>query len=506
MPKMKEMKNKHELVRLAYHFKFEKQFKEPCQEWLDMIETMCNEILGNYTKKEDQLMTVAFDTRPKRRLNRVMDALKFEYPDYERLDKGAKGVKRKRVVSILSRQAVRMVKEDEKASKKRKTTPELKAATAKKRKAESLEPKITEAAEETPSTPPAAGIAEILKVMTESLPIKLLSPLGPELMKLLQKKDEPSATKKKADWQKKRRIVAVMQAIEWTPLSASASKITPIASTEAVAEANTSAEAAAAAEAANLESTLSGIDKMLSDMAAEETAAAAEKAMATVSGKGKKIVDAASEEMDFYLRNLVGQELSKAEKKELQEYGISCGYQPGAMFFGGIDEGALGCIRDRAGAKIIGTMSKSVGFLKLAADISGYRRQHIVGSLFYSNFKVKLCCLNFFYLCDEARFSDVGLSLQSMLLSKALRMQQDIEDKKNEIIIEGLESKIKDYEATLEKKDFLLQATEGSLIELQTKNARLTEQLLQAQEILKKNSECFEQEKKRTASKMQSRS
>jgi hypothetical protein len=53
-----------------------------------------------------------------------------------------------------------------------------------------------------------------------------------------------------------------------------------------------------------------------------------------------------------------------------------------------------------------------------------------------------------------------------MLLSKALRMQQDLEDKKNEIIIEGLESKIKDCEASLEKKDFLLQATEGSLAEL----------------------------------------
>jgi hypothetical protein len=65
MPKMKEMKKKHELVRLAYHFKFEKQFKKPCKEWLDMIETMCNEILGNYTKKEDQLMTAAFGTRPK---------------------------------------------------------------------------------------------------------------------------------------------------------------------------------------------------------------------------------------------------------------------------------------------------------------------------------------------------------------------------------------------------------------------------------------------------------
>jgi hypothetical protein len=43
-----------------------------------------------------------------------MDALNFEYPDYERLSKGAEGLKRKRVVSVMSRQAARMVKEDEK--------------------------------------------------------------------------------------------------------------------------------------------------------------------------------------------------------------------------------------------------------------------------------------------------------------------------------------------------------------------------------------------------------
>jgi hypothetical protein len=354
MPKMKETKKKHELVRLSYRFKFEKQFKEPCQKWLEMIETMCNEILGNYTKKEDQLMTAAFGTRPKQRLNRVMDALKFEYPNYERLSKGAEGVKRKRITNVLNRQAARMVKEDEKVLKKRKSTPEPKVAASKKRKAEIPEPKVIEVEEETPLTPPTAEVAEILKVMTESLPIKLLSPLGPELTKPLQKKDEPSVTKK-ADGQKKRRIVTVMQAIERTPPLALASKITPIASVEATAEANTSAKAAAAAEAANLESTLSGIDKLLLDMAAEEIAATVEEVMATVPDKGKKIVDAALEEKDFNLRNLVGQELSEAEKKELQEYGISCGYQPGAMLFGGIDEGALGCIRDRTGAKIIGT-------------------------------------------------------------------------------------------------------------------------------------------------------
>jgi hypothetical protein len=65
MPKLKGTRKKNEHIRLPYRFKFEKQFKEPCQEWLEMTETMCNEILGNYTKKENQLMTAAFGTRPK---------------------------------------------------------------------------------------------------------------------------------------------------------------------------------------------------------------------------------------------------------------------------------------------------------------------------------------------------------------------------------------------------------------------------------------------------------
>jgi hypothetical protein len=171
MPKLKGTKEKNELVRLLYRFKFEKEFKKPCQEWLEMIETMCNEILGNFTKKKDQLMTAAFGTRPKRRLNRVMDALNFEYPNYERLNKGAEGQKRKRIVSVLSRQAARMVKEDKKILKRRKSSPEPKVAAPRKRKVVAPKPKTTEIEEETPSTPSAADVEEILKVMTESLPI-----------------------------------------------------------------------------------------------------------------------------------------------------------------------------------------------------------------------------------------------------------------------------------------------------------------------------------------------
>jgi hypothetical protein len=384
MPKLEEEKKEGELVRLPYQFKFKKQFKEPCQEWLDTIEVMCNEILGNYTKKEDQLMTAAFDSRLKRRLNRVMDVLHFEYPDYERLSKGAEGQKRKRVVSVVSRQAARMVKEDEEKLKKRKLSPEPTTVAPKKRKAAALKQKATDIEEETPASPSATDVAKILKVMTESLPIKL-SPLAPHLTKLFQKKKEPSIAKKAAG-PKKRRIITVTEAIEQTPRPASASKAPAVESTTAIEAAPAKAEPV---EDANLESTLSNIDKILLDMATEEAAAAAEETMATVHEKEKEIAKDALEEENFNFQNLIGQELSKAEKEELKEYAISCGYQPGAVLFGGVDDERLGCVRDQTRAKVNGTLSKSIGFPKLETDISRYCRQHIVGSLFYSNFKVK---------------------------------------------------------------------------------------------------------------------
>jgi hypothetical protein len=95
-----------------------------------------------------------------------------------------KGKKEKRIVSVLSRQAARMVKEDEEILKRGKSSPEPKVAAPKKRKVVAPKPKITEIEEDTPSTPSAADMEEILKVMTKSLPIKL-SPLGPHLTKLL---------------------------------------------------------------------------------------------------------------------------------------------------------------------------------------------------------------------------------------------------------------------------------------------------------------------------------
>jgi hypothetical protein len=142
-------------------------------------------------------------------------------------------------------------------------------------------------------------------------------------------------------------------------------------------------EDAGKAEAEELAATMSEVDRLILDVVAEEN-------MAAVPDKGKRIDNTYSDKKDFDLRHLGGQELSEEDKLELKEFAISCGYQPGTMLFGGVAEEILGCIRDRAGAKIVGTLSKSVGFPKLETDISCYRQQHIVGSLFYSNFKVRL--------------------------------------------------------------------------------------------------------------------
>jgi hypothetical protein len=86
--------------------------------------------------------------------------------------------------------------------------------------------------------------------------------------------------------------------------------------------------------------------------------------------------------------------------------------------------------------------------------------------------------------------------MQSMLLSKALRMLQDLEDKKHEVITEGLESKIKDQAAALEKKDFELQIVEGLLAKAEAKIAKLDKELLS-------KLESFEQEKQKFDTKFE---
>jgi hypothetical protein len=71
-----------ELVRLKYTFRYGDKFDEPNDDWLTCIEVTSDELLGSYSKAEDNALSAAFGSRGKKRLNRVFDAIGFVYPDY----------------------------------------------------------------------------------------------------------------------------------------------------------------------------------------------------------------------------------------------------------------------------------------------------------------------------------------------------------------------------------------------------------------------------------------
>jgi hypothetical protein len=83
-----------ELVRLKYTFRYGDKFDEPNDDWLKCIEVTSDELLGSYSKAEDNALSTAFRSREKNRLNRVFDALGFVYPDYRYPLRG-QGKKRK---------------------------------------------------------------------------------------------------------------------------------------------------------------------------------------------------------------------------------------------------------------------------------------------------------------------------------------------------------------------------------------------------------------------------
>jgi uncharacterized coiled-coil protein SlyX len=80
------------------------------------------------------------------------------------------------------------------------------------------------------------------------------------------------------------------------------------------------------------------------------------------------------------------------------------------------------------------------------------------------------------------------------MLSKALKMQQDDKDRKNEFVTSGLEKRIEELENSLKEKDALLSSIEGSVAEAWLQNEKLSKELKQAKVLLEENSSRFSRE------------
>jgi hypothetical protein len=63
------------LIYLKYTYCYRSQFREPDNELLEAIEATADDLLGAYTKAEDETMNTAFGAHGKKRLNRLLTLL-----------------------------------------------------------------------------------------------------------------------------------------------------------------------------------------------------------------------------------------------------------------------------------------------------------------------------------------------------------------------------------------------------------------------------------------------
>jgi hypothetical protein len=74
--------NEGGLVYLRYTYRYRSQFDKLNEDWIEAVEAISDELLGAYTKDEDEAMNTAFGACGKRRLNRFFDVIGFINPDY----------------------------------------------------------------------------------------------------------------------------------------------------------------------------------------------------------------------------------------------------------------------------------------------------------------------------------------------------------------------------------------------------------------------------------------
>jgi hypothetical protein len=206
------------MVRLKYTFRFREKFDEPNDDWLKCIEANSDELLGTYSKAEDDALSAAFEGRSKKRLNRVFDAIGFIYPDYH-YPLRRQGKKRKIVASVTT------------------TVPKAKKMKVLTHRSRYIEPAIVpEFGEGTSSTAEAKQAAPTVQSAEESIVVLKVSTVGPAeakddttrepevekivmMPKILSPPAEaelPKMTKAPATTPKRRRMANVLDAVKET--------------------------------------------------------------------------------------------------------------------------------------------------------------------------------------------------------------------------------------------------------------------------------------------------
>jgi hypothetical protein len=372
------------LVYLKYTFRYRDQFDEPNDDWLKCVEATSNELLGVYTRAEDDALTLAFGGRVKKRLNRVFDVISFVYPDYiypSRKQRKKRKTAASAISVVLKGKKIKVLTHWPRYIETA-TLPKLGEGTSSTVEAEQAAP-IGRSAKESAAVPKvsATGSAEV--------PIQAAKAEG----KTAEKPDRvettglpepklPKVTKTPAITPKRRRMASVLDAVmestrALTPAPAKkvAKTVTARVETEVGPSVPVEAKSATTEQRAEQES--------------PDTGMALEKKDAP--GKAKSPTpEAPSEDLDFIIRHASGKKLSEEEIMEAKHYARELKFMKGALVFNGTDkDDFLYCFPNNKEISVCREMAKNMGFPKLEAGLSTMSKDGLADSLAYNSLKVR---------------------------------------------------------------------------------------------------------------------
>jgi hypothetical protein len=370
------------LVRLKYTFRFREKFDEPNDDWLKCIEATSDELLGTYSKAENDALSAAFGGRGKKRLNRVFDAIGFVYPDY--CYPLRKGKKRKTVASATT--AVPKGKKIKVLTHRPRyiemaVVPEFGEGTSSTVEAEQAAP-IARSAEgytvvpKVPTVRPTKAkddVAEEPKLEKTVIMPEILSP--PAETELPKVPKAPVATPKR------RRMASVPDAVMETTKAltpAPTKKVAEVVKVQAEAEARPSVPIEMKAA-------------MPKDKAEKQTPDTGMTAGQDLIEKAKSPApEAPAEDVDYIIRHASGENLSKEEILEARHYAQKLKYPKGGLVFNDTNEDDfLYCLPDNKEISVCWEIATSMGFSKLEEDLLAMSKDNLADKLAYNSIKVQ---------------------------------------------------------------------------------------------------------------------
>jgi hypothetical protein len=379
------------LVRLKYTFRFREKFDEPNDDWLKCVEVTSDELLGAYSKAEDNALSTAFGGRGKKRLNMVFDAIGFVYPNYHY---PLRGQEKKRKIAALVTPAEPVPK-----GKKVKVlthrpcyiepvmVPNFGAGSS--LAAEAMQTAPTAQSAEEPIVMPKTHTfepvedkvdkAEELKV--EEI-IKMPKILSPPIEANLPKMQKTSAATPK-----RRRMANVLDAVLETTKALSPAPAKKVAPTEAKSQAEAETRQAEA-EATQVQAEAEARPSVPTEI---EPATPEEKAAEQIAPKKIETPapEALIENVDYIIRHASGKKLSEEEILEARHYARKLKYPKGALVFNGSNEDDfLYCLPDNKEISVCWEIGKSIGFPKLEDGLSILSKDELADSLAYNSIKV----------------------------------------------------------------------------------------------------------------------